>query len=77
MEALQMPGGKQMQYLKRLMLSIDFVLGQARPDMVVDPKPFYEHISVFASKSAIGCYVYLGKEFSLDLKEYNNKSVSG
>ncbi len=76
-EALQMPGGKQMQYLKRLMLSIDFVLGQARPDMVVDPKPFYEHISVFASKSAIVCYDYLGKEFSLDLKEYKNKSFYG
>ncbi|MDE6241024.1 MAG: glycoside hydrolase family 140 protein [Anaeroplasmataceae bacterium] len=76
-EALHMPGGKQMQHLKNLMLSIDFTKGVACPEMILNPKPFYEYIPVFKSKDFILCYDYLGKEFSLDLKEYKKKKLRG
>lgn len=76
LEALNMPGGKQMQYLKKLMLSLDFTKGFACPDMVINPKPFYEYISVFAGKDFILCYDYLGKAFSLDLKKYIDKKLT-
>ena len=75
-EALDMSGGKQMKHLKDLMLSLDFVQGHSCPDMVLDPKPFYEHISVFASKDFILCYDYLGKEFTLNLEDYKNKKLT-
>ncbi|MCM1131715.1 MAG: glycoside hydrolase family 140 protein [Roseburia sp.] len=77
MEALNMPGGKQMQYLKELILSLDITQGSACPEMVVDPKPFYEHIAVFASKAFVLCYDYLGREFSLNLKKYKEKELYG
>ena len=75
-EALDMPGGKQMKHLKDLMLSLDFVKGHACPNMVLDPKPFYEHISVFAGKDFILCYDYLGKEFTLNLEDYKNVTLT-
>lgn len=77
LEALDMPSGKQMQYLKNLMLSLDFTNGFSCPEMVIHPKPFYEHISVFVGKDFILCYDYLGKEFSLDLKKYKNEKLYG
>ncbi|MDE5856534.1 MAG: glycoside hydrolase family 140 protein [Anaeroplasmataceae bacterium] len=76
LEALDMPGGKQMQHLKKLMLSLDFTNGFACSDMVINPKPFYEHISVFAGKDFILCYDFLGREFSLNLKEYKKKKFT-
>ncbi|MDE7095589.1 MAG: glycoside hydrolase family 140 protein [Anaeroplasmataceae bacterium] len=76
MEALTMPGGLEMHVLKDLMLSLDFTKGKACQEMVLNPKPFYEHISVFTGKDFILCYDYLGKEFSLNLREYKNKKLT-
>ncbi|MDE6407416.1 MAG: glycoside hydrolase family 140 protein [Anaeroplasmataceae bacterium] len=77
LEALDMPGGKQMQYLKDVMLSIDFTKGAACPEIVINQKSHYEHISVFKSKDFILCYDYLGKEFSLNLHEYKKTKLTG
>ncbi len=76
-EALHMSGSQQMQYLKQLMESFDFTTGAARPDLVMDPKAKYEHISVFVGNSFILCYSYLGKAFSLNLQEFNGKYLCG
>lgn len=74
-DALNMPGSKSMRYLKELMEEVPFSTGQARGDMVVHPKPFYEHISVFAGEGFIFCYSFLGKPFELNLMEYKNKRL--
>lgn len=76
-EALDMPGGKQMQYLKKMMLKVGFTLGKARPDLVLNSKDFYHHIAVFAGDNYIVCYSFLGEEIMLYMKEYQFKKMKG
>ncbi len=71
-EALYMPGAQQMHHLKNLMLYIDFIHGTSRSDIVINPKPFYEHIACFGNSHYVICYTFLGKKFALNLEHYSN-----
>lgn len=71
MEGLYMPGAQQMHILKDLMLRLDFVNGRSRDELVLEDKPFYEHIACFGGDTYLLCYTYLGKSFSLNLEEFS------
>jgi len=60
-DALHSPGGAQMQYLKELMESVDYVNGCAHPEYVLNQKIRCDRVSVFAGKDFILCYTYSSK----------------
>jgi len=77
LDALHSPGGAQMQYLKRLMESIDFVNGAPHPEYIIDQKIKCDRVSVFAGEEYILCYTYIGDAFKLNLSNYKNINLTG
>lgn len=76
-EALHSPGGMQLQFLKKLLESVDYTNGRAREDYLVSPQcERYHRISVFAGEDYIFVYDYSGDEFELSLKNYMNEKMS-
>lgn len=76
-DALQSPGGAQMQYLKILMESIDFTKGKSNTKLVLNQDIRCERISCFTSDSFILCYTYTGRAIKLALSDYKNKKLYG
>lgn len=77
-DALHHSGGSQLKYLKELMLSVDFIKGSKREDLLLfGQKERYHRIAVFAGVDYILCYDYLGDEFMLDLQEYKHQRLEG
>ncbi len=75
-EALHSEGAGQMQHLKDLMCSVDFIHGRPREDLLLfGQRERYHRISVFAGEDYILCYVYSGDSFALDLSEYKDKKM--
>lgn len=74
-EGLHSVGGTQLQYLKQMMESIDYVNGKAHPEYVLNNKNRCNRISCFAGNSFIICYTYFGEEIRLNLSEYNGKDI--
>lgn len=72
-DAIHHPGGSQMQYLKELMLSVDWIKGQAADGLLLyGQKERYHRISVFAGDDYVLCYTYMGDVFMLDLSPYRD-----
>lgn len=69
-EALHSEGGAQMQYLKELMLSVEFTKGNAHGDLILNNQEKHHHISAFAGDDFIFVYTYLGDKLELNLKDY-------
>lgn len=70
-DAMHHPGAAQMQHLKKLMESIDFVNGN--PDdklLLYGQKERYHRVAVFAGQDYVLCYDYSGDQFLLDLSRY-------
>ncbi len=76
-EALHSPGGAQMQYLKELMLKINFNEGNAHPEYILNQRERHHRTSCFAGESFIICYNYCGDLFEVDLKKYKDKTLYG
>lgn len=75
-DALHYPGSAQMQYLKELMLSVDFMNGKPVDSILLfGQKERYHRIAVFAGADYILCYDYMGDEFELDLSGYMDKEM--
>ncbi len=75
-EALHYPGGGQMQYLKALMETVDFTKGRPADELLLfGQKERYHRIAVFAGEEYIFCYDYMGDEFLLDLRAYQDKAM--
>ncbi|PKK87143.1 MAG: hypothetical protein CVV63_02075 [Tenericutes bacterium HGW-Tenericutes-8] len=65
-----------MQYLKNLMLSVDFINGSSKNDLLLsEQKEKYHRISIFAGQSFIFVYTYLGESFEVSLKDYKLKNM--
>ncbi|MBQ9124431.1 MAG: DUF4038 domain-containing protein [Acholeplasmatales bacterium] len=75
-EGLHSPGGSQMQYLKELMESIDFVNGSAHTEYILNQKERCHRISCFAGENYILCYTFYGDLIELDLSKYKNKKMA-
>ena len=70
-DAMHHPGASQMQYLKKLMESVDFVNGMPGDKLLLyGQKERYHRIAVFAGKDYVFCYDYSGDQFLLDLSGY-------
>lgn len=75
-DALHHPGSAQMQYLKKLMESVDFTTGHAADELLLyHQKERYHRIAVFAGADFIFCYDYSGDEFMLDLQAYQDQAM--
>mgnify|MGYP001852306113 FL=1 len=75
-EALHYPGAGQMQYLKDLMLEVDFSQGRSADELLLyGQKERYHRIAVFAGRRFILCYDYMGDEFLLDLRKYADRTM--
>lgn len=75
-EALHYPGSGQMQYLKQLMESVDFVQGKPMDSMLLyGQKERYHRVSVFAGPDYAFAYTYSGDEFLLDLRAYQDMAL--
>lgn len=75
-EGLHSEGGAQMQYLKNLMMSVDFTHGKQRNDLLISGQnEKYHRISVFAGEKFIFVYDYMGDRFELSLKDYKDKKM--
>lgn len=76
-DALHHSGGAQMQFLKELMQSVDFMQGTPMNRLLLSgQKERYHRISVFAGEAFIFCYDYMGDEFLLDLTSYRDKKMA-
>ncbi len=74
--SLHHAGSGQMGYLKQLIMSVDFQNGVKRDDLVVGgQREQHERIAVFGGKDFLLAYSFLGKDFSLDVREYKRKDV--
>ncbi len=74
-EALHSPGGAQLQYLKRLMESVDFVNGHPHSEYVLNNKERHHRASVFAGDDYMLIYTYKGDKLDIDLSRYMNKNM--
>ena len=74
LEGLHACGGSQMQYLKAIMESVDFVNGEAHPEYVLNQGEKYHRTSVFAGKDFVLCYNYCGDTIELCLKDYSGRT---
>ncbi|MCR5107778.1 MAG: glycoside hydrolase family 140 protein [Lachnospiraceae bacterium] len=75
-DSLHHAGSGQMGYLKELMLSVDFQNGSIRDDLLAGgQRERYERIAVFAGENFLMAYNYLGKDFSLNTKDYIGKDI--
>ncbi len=75
-DALHHSGSAQLQYLKGLMESVDFVHGKPMDCLLCfGQKERYHRIAVFAGEDYIFCYDYSGDEFMLDLRAYEGQSL--
>lgn len=76
-DAMHHSGAAQMQYLKKLMLSVDFINGKPMDQMLLfGQKERYHRISVFAGETFVFCYDYMGDEFLLNLTAYKDKKMA-
>lgn len=72
-DALHHAGSAQLQHLKNLMESVDFVNGAPRDSLLLfGQRERYHRIAVFAGADYIFCYDYSGDEFMLDLSDYQD-----
>lgn len=72
-DAMHHPGCAQLKYLKDLMESVDFTNGKSDDSLLLfGQKERYHRIAVFAGADFIFCYDYMGDEFKLDLRRYQN-----
>lgn len=70
------PGCAQLKYLKDLMESVDFINGKADDSLLLfGQKERYHRIAVFAGEDYILCYDYMGDEFLLDLRHFQNMEL--
>ncbi len=77
-EALHHSGSSQLQYLKKLMLDINYIQGHPRDELLLfGQKERYHRVAVFATPEYVVCYTYLGNEFMLDMKTYMHQEVEG
>lgn len=75
-DAMHHPGAAQMQYLKKLMESVDFVNGKPDDTMLLfGQKERYHRIAVFAGEDYVLCYDYSGDQFLLDLGRYMERPM--
>lgn len=75
-DAMHHPGCAQLGYLKNLMESVDFINGKADDSLLLfGQKERYHRISVFAGEDYILCYDYMGDEFLLDLRRFQNMAL--
>lgn len=75
-DAMHHPGCAQMEHLKKLMESVDFVNGKADDSLLLfGQKERYHRIAVFAGEDYVLCYDYMGDEFELDLRRYQDKAM--
>lgn len=75
-DAMHHPGCAQLKYLKDLMESVDFINGKADDSLLLfGQKERYHRISVFAGEDYILCYDYMGDEFLLDLRRFQNMAL--
>lgn len=75
LEALHSPGGAQMQYLKKLMNSVDFTTGNSHSEYVLNNKERHHRSSVFAGDDYMFIYTYKGDKLDIDLQKYTNKNM--
>ncbi len=74
--SLHHAGSGQMGYLKNLMLSVDFQSGEKRDDLIVGgQRERHERIAVFAGNNFLMAYNFLGKDFSINVKDYPGKEI--
>lgn len=70
------PGGMQLQFLKSLMESVDFINGKCREELLTTrQKERYYHISIFGGDNFLFVYDYMGEEFEISLAEYIGKTM--
>lgn len=75
-DAMHHPGCAQLKYLKDLMESVDFINGKADDSLLLfGQKERYHRIAVFAGEDYILCYDYMGDEFLLDLRRFQNMEL--
>ena len=75
-DAMHHPGFAQLKYLKDLMESVDFINGKADDSLLLfGQKERYHRIAVFAGEDYILCYDYMGDEFLLDLRHFQNMEL--
>ncbi len=71
-EALTSPGGAQVQYLKDLINSVDFVNGISDSKIILNNKIGHHRTQVFRGKDFILIYTYKGDKLEIDLSKYKN-----
>lgn len=75
-DAIHHPGAAQLQYLKGLMESVDFVNGKPNDKLLLyGQKERYHRIAVFAGEDYVLCYDYNGDQFLLDLSDYMGRRM--
>ncbi len=74
-QGLHSAGGSQMQYLKALMESVDYINGEPHPEYILNQGEKYHRTSVFAGKDFIFIYNFCGDELEISLKDYSNKAM--
>jgi len=75
-EAIHHEGSGQMQHLKNLMLSVDYIKGRPAEELLLSgQKEKYGRVSVFAGEDFIFCYDYEGHEFTLDISGYKGMKL--
>lgn len=75
-DAMHHPGAAQMQYLKELMESVDFINGMPEDRMLLfGQKERYHRVAVFAGEDYVLCYDYSGDQFLLDLNRYKESPM--
>ncbi len=73
LDAMHHPGCAQLNYLKNLMESVDFTSGKSDDSLLLfGQKERYHRIAVFVGADFIFCYDYMGDEFKLDLRRYQD-----
>ena len=75
-DALHSPGGAQLQYLKNLMESFDFINGKASQELIIDNYDKTRRIACFSGENYILCYTYNGDSIKLNLINYKNKRMN-
>ena len=73
-DAMDHPGAFQMQYVKRLVESVDFTHGCAADELVLGgQRERHERVAVLAGADFLIAYSFTGKEFSLDVRKLAGK----
>lgn len=74
-DAMSAPGASQMQYLKQLMLSRDYLSRVPDGSLVADQGTQYAYVSATRGKNYVFAYTYTGRNFKLNMGKIAGSNV--